>query len=121
VADFWGGMVYGQRPARTLCTASRLRCAGSPLNAWDVRWALVGGFAVSVRSEPHVTRDVHVVVVGGDDQAAERLVRSLIDEGYRLDAIVEQDSVGQLTTARMISPGADRLGVVVDVQLGLCA
>ena len=70
---------------------------------------------MSVRSEPRFTRDVDVAVVVDDDQAAERLVRSLIDEGYRLDAIVEQDSVGRLATARMISPGADRLGVVVDV------
>jgi predicted nucleotidyltransferase len=92
-----------------------LRRIASDLNALHVRWALVGGFAVSVRSEPRFTRDIDVAVVVDDDQAAERLVRSLIDEGYRLDAIVEQDSVGRLATARMISPGADRLGVVVDV------
>ena len=70
---------------------------------------------MSVRTEPRFTRDVDVAVVVDDDQAAERLVRLLIDRGYRLDAIVEQDSVGRLATARMISPGADRLGVVVDV------
>jgi predicted nucleotidyltransferase len=92
-----------------------LRRIASDLNALNVRWALVGGFAVSVWSEPRFTRDVDVAVVVDDDQAAEQLVRSLIDEGYRLDAIVEQDSVGRLATARMISPGADRLGVVVDV------
>lgn len=80
-----------------------------------IRWALVGGFAVSVRTEPRFTRDVGVAVLVDDDPAAERLVRSLIDAGYRLDAIVEQDFVGRLATARMISPGADRLGVVVDV------
>ncbi len=68
----------------------------------------MGGFAVSVRTEPRFTRDVDVAV-------AEGLVRSLIDAGYRLEAIVEQDFVGRLATARMLSPGADRLGVVVDV------
>jgi hypothetical protein len=56
-----------------------------------------------------------VAVLVDGDPAAKRLVRSLIDAVYRLDAIVEQDSVGRLATARMISPGADRLGVVVDV------
>lgn len=92
-----------------------LRRIASDLNALHIRWALVGGFAVSVRTEPRFTRDVDVAVVVNDDQAAEQLVRSLIDKGYRLDAIVEQDAVGRLATARMISPGADRLGVVVDV------
>lgn len=92
-----------------------LRGIASNLDARHIRWALVGGFAVSVRTEPRFTRDVGVVVLVDGDPAAERLVRSLIDGGYRLDAIVEQDSVGRLATARMISPGADRLGVVVDV------
>ncbi len=92
-----------------------LRRIAYDLNALHIGWALVGGFAVSVRTEPRFTRDVDVAVVVDDDQAAERLVRSLIDKGNRLDAIVEQDSVGRLATARMISPGADRLGVVVDV------
>jgi predicted nucleotidyltransferase len=92
-----------------------LRRIASDLNALHIHWALVGGFAVSVRTEPRFTRDVDVAVVVDDDQAAERLVRSLIDKGYRLDAIVEQDSVGRLATARMISLGADRLSVVVDV------
>jgi predicted nucleotidyltransferase len=92
-----------------------LRRIASDLNALHIPWALVGGFAVSVRTEPRFTRDVDVAVVVDDDQAAERLVRSLIGKGYRLDAIVEQDSVGRLATARMISLGADRLSVVVDV------
>lgn len=92
-----------------------LRKIASDLNALHFRWALVDGFAVSVRTEPRFTRDVDVAVVVDDDQAAERLVRLLIDKGYRLEAIGEQDSVGRLASARMISPGADRLGVVVDV------
>ena len=92
-----------------------LRGIASDLDVLHISWALVGGFAVSVRTEPRFTRDVDVAVLVDDDPAAERLVRSLINVGYRLDAIVEQDSVGRLATARMISPGADRLGAVVDV------
>lgn len=92
-----------------------LRGIASALDVLRIRWALVGGFAVSVRTEPRFTRDIDVAVLVDGDPAAERLVRSLIDAGYRLDAIVEQDSVGRLATARMISPGGDRLGVVVDV------
>lgn len=92
-----------------------LRGIASDLEILHIRWALVGGFAVSVRTEPRFTRDVDVAVLVTGDPAAERLVRSLIEVGYRLDAIVEQDSVGRLATARMISPGADRLGIVVDI------
>ncbi|MGH3832563.1 MAG: nucleotidyl transferase AbiEii/AbiGii toxin family protein [Pseudonocardiaceae bacterium] len=92
-----------------------LRGIASDLDELHVRWALVGGFAVSVRTEPRFTRDVDVAVLVSDDPSAERLVRSLVDRGYCPDAIVEQDAVGRLATARMISPGADRLGVVVDV------
>ena len=92
-----------------------LRGIASDLDVLHISWALVGGFAVSVRTEPRFTRDVDVAVLVDGDPGAERLVRSLINAGYRLDAIVEQDSVGRLATARMISPGADRLGAVVDV------
>ncbi|MGH3774194.1 MAG: nucleotidyl transferase AbiEii/AbiGii toxin family protein [Pseudonocardiaceae bacterium] len=92
-----------------------LRGIASDLDVLHISWALVGGFAVSVRTEPRFTRDVDVAVLVDDDPGAERLVRSLIKVGYQLDAIVEQDSVGRLATARMISPGTDRLGAVVDV------
>jgi Uncharacterized protein conserved in bacteria len=92
-----------------------LRRIAADLDARQARWALVGGFAVSVRTEPRFTRDVDVAVVAEGDPAAERLVESLVGAGYRLDAIVEQDSVGRLATARMISPGAGRMDVVVDV------
>ncbi|MDN5759988.1 MAG: nucleotidyl transferase AbiEii/AbiGii toxin family protein [Tomitella sp.] len=92
-----------------------LRRIACDLHALEVRWALVGGFAVSVRTEPRFTRDVDVAVAVDGDPAAERLVAALTGAGYRLDAIVEQDAVGRLATARMIAPGADRLGVVVDL------
>lgn len=92
-----------------------LRRIASDLDTSRVRWALVGGFAVSVRTEPRFTRDVDVAVIVDDDPAAERLVDSLTRLGYRLDAIVEQDAVGRLATARMIAPGDVHLGVVVDV------
>lgn len=92
-----------------------LRRIASDLDTRKTRWALVGGFAVSARTEPRFTRDVDVAVLVEDDPAAERLVESLARGGYRLDAIVEQDAVGRLATARMISPGTGRLDVVVDV------
>lgn len=92
-----------------------LRRIASDLHARHVRWALVGGFAVSVRTEPRFTRDVDVAVLVDGDPAAERLVGSLVAAGYRLDAVVEQDAVGRLATARLLSPGPEGPGVVVDL------
>lgn len=80
------------------------------------RWALVGGFAVSVRSEPRFTRDVDVAVAVADDQTAESLVRALLGRGYRVTATIEQDEIGRLATARLIPPlGAIGDDLVVDL------
>lgn len=92
-----------------------LRRIASELDSRQVRWALVGGFAVSARTEPRFTRDVDVAVLVDSDGAAEQLVRSLTAEGYGLGALVEQDAVGRLATVRLISPDADGVGAVVDL------
>lgn len=91
-----------------------LRRIAGDLDRRDRKWALVGGFAVSARAEPRFTRDVDVAVAVKDDEAAEQLVRSLLADGYRLLASVEQDATGRLATVRLAPPGpADDL-VVVD-------
>jgi hypothetical protein len=44
-----------------------LRAIAADLDGRKARWALIGGFAVSIRSEPRFTRDVDVAVaVSGD-------------------------------------------------------
>jgi hypothetical protein len=78
-------------------------------------WALVGGFAVSARAEPRFTRDVDVAVTVSGDPAAERLVRSLLIDGYQLTASVEHEATGRLATARLTTRAARADGVVVDV------
>lgn len=83
-----------------------LRRLGAP-------WALVGGFAVSVRAEPRFTRDVDVAVAVSGDDEAEDAVRALVAGGYRLLMSTEQDTVGRLATVRLALPGGG--GVVVDV------
>jgi len=92
-----------------------LRRIASQLDSRQARWALIGGFAVSARTEPRFTRDVDVAVLVESDSAAEHLVRSLTADGYGLSALVEQDAVGRLATVRLISPDADGVGVVVDL------
>ncbi len=64
--------------------------------------ALVGGLAVSARSEPRFTRDVDLAVAVGSDLDAESLVRRLIGNGYRVAAQIEQEATGRLATVRLL-------------------
>ncbi len=78
-------------------------------------WAVVGGLAVSVRAEPRFTRDVDLAVAVENDSQAERLVAELRAVGYEILETVEQEAAGRLATARLLPPGQDRGGVVVDL------
>ncbi len=73
--------------------------------------ALVGGLAVSARAEPRMTRDIDLAVAVGDDRQAEKVVASLVARGYRVRALVEQESAGRLATARLMHCG-DGEGIV---------
>jgi predicted nucleotidyltransferase len=64
-------------------------------------FALVGGLAVSVRTEPRFTRDADLAVAVTSDAEAETLIATLRALGYRIDAVVEQDAVGRLATVRL--------------------
>lgn len=72
---------------------------------------LVGGLAVSIRTDPRFTRDVDLAVVVADDASAEELARSLASDGLRLDAIVEQEAMGRLAMVRL----SDQSGTSVDI------
>jgi hypothetical protein len=87
----------------------------SRLEAQGARAALLGGLAVSAWTEPRFTRDVDVAVAVQTDADAERIVRQLCAEGYRLLATVEQKATGRLATARLLPPGESEEGVVVDL------
>lgn len=92
-----------------------LRQAVADLRALGSRWVLVGGFAVSARAEPRLTRDVDVAVAIPDDAAAERLIVDLGGRGWRPVAAVEQDAAGRLATVRLVPAGGSRDGSVLDV------
>lgn len=77
------------------------------LETLDVDYALVGGFAVSVRSEPRFTRDIDLVVAVADDAAAEAVVRAIVQDGYDAAATAEQERAGRLATVRLISSSSD--------------
>lgn len=78
-------------------------------------FALVGGLAVSARTEPRFTRDADIAVIVDSDEQAEELIYSLKEAGYSIDALVEQEAVGRLATVRLSPAGADLSGIVVDL------
>lgn len=88
-----------------------LRRIAADLDRLQFRWALVGGFAVSARAEPRFTRDVDIAIAVPDDDTAERIVRTLLSEGYQFVASVEHDEAARLATIRL---GADQ-DVIVDL------
>jgi hypothetical protein len=64
-------------------------------------FALVGGLAVSARTEPRFTRDADLAVAIASDAEADALIHRLAGSGYGIDAVVEQDAVGRLATVRL--------------------
>jgi len=80
---------------------SRLRRVLVTLGEAGVDCALVGGLAVSIRTEPRFTRDADLAVAVAGDPEAESLIRRLRAGGYEVQALVEQESVGRLATVRL--------------------
>lgn len=94
---------------------SALRAIVADLSASRVRFALVGGLAVSSRTEPRFTRDVDLAVAVDDDREAESLVNGLLRCGYSVLATLEQTSARRLATVRLRVTGETAEGVVIDL------
>lgn len=79
-----------------------LRGISAELARARVPFALVGGLAVSVRTEPRFTRDADLAVAVATDGEAVSLIHGLRARGYGIEAIIEQEAVGRLATARFV-------------------
>ncbi len=91
-----------------------LRTVSDDLGEAGMRYALVGGLAVSVRTEPRFTRDADLVVAVEDDDEAEALIRRLRGGGYEIETVLEQDAVARLATVRLTRAG-ELVGPVIDL------
>jgi len=78
-----------------------LRQIDIDLTEAHVSFALVGGLAVSARTEPRFTRDADIAVAVASDAEAEALIRNLRARGYGIGALVEQEVAGRLATVRL--------------------
>lgn len=77
-----------------------------------VSFALVGGLAVSARTEPRFTRDADLAVALASDAEAEHLIHRLRHCDYRVEAVVEQEAIGRLATVRLTRSDVPRAPVV---------
>jgi predicted nucleotidyltransferase len=88
---------------------------GRDLDLLGRRWALVGGLAVSARTEPRFTRDADVAVAVADDDDAEAVVGMLRARSYRVTRAIEQEATRRLAAVRVVPPGETEGGVVLDL------
>ena len=89
-----------------------LRRAVADLDALKIRWALVGGLAVSVRAVPRFTKDLDFAVAVAGDPEAEDVVHRLGGRGYRPVGLLEQEYVERMSGVRLERGGSD---VVMDL------
>lgn len=89
--------------------------AAADLDAIGARWAVIGGLAVAIRSEPRFTKDVDLAVAVADDREAEDLVNRMQVRGYALASLVEQDYVNRLATARLVRPKIGTSSAFIDL------
>lgn len=94
---------------------SALRRLVGRLETARVGFAVVGGLAVSARTEPRFTRDADVCVSVPDDLQAQSIVRHLGDDGYIVRALVEQEETGRIATVRLGRSQSDPEDIVLDL------
>jgi Nucleotidyl transferase AbiEii toxin, Type IV TA system len=89
-----------------------LRTAASDLGAMKMRWALIGGWAVSLRSTPRFTKDLDFAIAIANAAAAEDTVLRLRGHGYTPVGVIEQEYVERLSGVRLERQGSE---VIVDL------
>lgn len=88
------------------------------LRALEVRWALIGGLAVSAHGEPRLTRDLDIAITVANDKEADKIVRALSSRGYSLhkNPLLIQEDTGRLATVRLVAPDDAAPGVLIDLM-----
>jgi Nucleotidyl transferase AbiEii toxin, Type IV TA system len=80
--------------------ASTLQTVAAQLKRLGVQWSVIGGIAISTRSEPRFTRDIDIAVAVANDAQAEKLTFELIQAGLTILATIEQEATQRLATVR---------------------
>ena len=97
-----------------------IRQALAGLASARARGAVIGGHAVSARTEFRFTRDIDFALAVADDDEAERIVASFLQSGYRVLSILEQTATGRMATVRLLPHGAPPDGAILDLLFASC-
>ncbi len=81
-----------------------------------LRWALIGGLAVSLRGEPRTTKDLDVAIAVTGNREAESIVGNFTSRGYRLDAVREHLELKRLVSVGLVASVPGTRGIVVDLM-----
>ena len=92
----------------------------SDLDRAGARYAIVGGLAVGIRTEPRFTRDADMAISVAGDAQAESIIFELVGRGYRTVATLEQELTGRLATVRLTPPLGEEASVIVDLLFASC-
>jgi predicted nucleotidyltransferase len=86
------------------------------LRHFGLRWAMIGGLAVSLRGEPRTTKDLDVAIAVTGNRQAESVVRDFTSRGYRLDAVREHLELKRLVSVGLVAAVPETRGIVVDLM-----
>lgn len=81
------------------------------LTQLGVRFAVVGGLAVSFQAMERLTKDLDLVVAVQDDQESQKIVFEFSQLGYLTADVFEHEHSKRMATVRMISPGINPMYV----------
>jgi hypothetical protein len=95
------------------------RRAVADLSALKIRWALIGGLAISVRSVPRFTKDLDFAIAVASDSEAEDVVHRLGGRGYRPVEVLEQEYVQRLSGVRLEHGGSDVIIALLFASSGI--
>ncbi|MCC6932924.1 MAG: nucleotidyl transferase AbiEii/AbiGii toxin family protein [Deltaproteobacteria bacterium] len=87
------------------------------LDERTVRYARVGGFAVSMRTVERMTKDIDFAVAIDNDDQAESLIKELLGIGYEIDTVLENTKAKRLATMRLKAVNS---GVIIDFIFASC-
>jgi predicted nucleotidyltransferase component of viral defense system len=64
-------------------------------------FAVVGGLAVSTRTEPRFTRDIDLAVAAGSEEDAQQVVYGMQRGGFLVEAVIEHRASRRMATVRL--------------------
>ncbi len=76
-----------------------------------VRFAVVGGMAVSFRAIERLTKDLDLAIAVEDDPGAQMIVHEFSKLGYFIDDVFEHEVTKRMATVRMVSPAENPMYV----------